>query len=51
MKSDILLYIDSATSDNDLRFLDSFLPDLLAQRLQKIEAAGTVYYSVPSSYN
>jgi spiro-SPASM protein len=51
LKSDILLFIDSATSDSELLFLGLFLPELLAQRLQTIEAAGTVYYSVPSAYH
>ncbi len=50
MKSDILLYIDTATSDKDLQFLELYLPENLTQRLQAIDNTGTVYYSVPGTY-
>ncbi len=50
MKSDILLYIDSAPSDVDLTFLDMYMPETVARRLQTIDTAGAIYYSVPGSY-
>lgn len=50
MKSDILLFIDDAVSDEDLIFMDAYLPETLAERLQKCEHAGALFYSVPESY-
>lgn len=50
MKSDILLYIDTATSDKELLFLDLYVPEILTKRLQTIDTAGSVFYSVPGSY-
>ncbi|MBP7734766.1 MAG: spiro-SPASM protein [Spirochaetes bacterium] len=50
MKADILLYIESATSDSDLSFLDMYLPELLARRIQGTVQNCSVYYSVPPSY-
>lgn len=51
LKSDILLYIDdAASSDDDLVFLEHFLPDELTRRIGTLENAGSVFFSVPSSY-
>jgi spiro-SPASM protein len=50
LKSDILLFIDAATSDEALTFIDTYLPETLADRLRNLENAGTVFYSVPESY-
>ncbi|MBN2157958.1 MAG: spiro-SPASM protein [Spirochaetes bacterium] len=50
MKSDILLYVDAASSDDDLMFIDMFLPDALVERLGAC-GAGTVYFSVPETYS
>ena len=50
MKSDILLFIDDAVSDEDLTFIDAYLPETLAERLQQCEHSGALFYSVPASY-
>ncbi len=50
MKSDILLYVDAACSDDDLFFQDFYLPDALSQRIKSIETAGAIFFSVPDTY-
>ncbi len=50
LKTDILLYIESAASDKELSFLDMYLPELLARRLQSAVQNCGVYYSVPPAY-
>jgi hypothetical protein len=50
LKSDILLFIEDAVSDDDLTFIDAYLPEALAERLQTCEHAGALFYSVPKSY-
>lgn len=51
MKSDILIFIDSPSADEELTFDGSFLPGLLAERCAKIPNAGAVYFSVHQSYS
>ncbi|OHD65397.1 MAG: hypothetical protein A2176_15700 [Spirochaetes bacterium RBG_13_51_14] len=50
MKSDILIYIGTAASDEDLSFINTFLPDALAERLRSLDTVGAVYFSAPESY-
>ena len=50
MKSDILIYIESARTDEELTFDGSFVPASLAELSAAIGNAGAVYYSIPPSY-
>jgi spiro-SPASM protein len=50
LKSDILLFIDASASDDDLTFIDTYLPETLAERLRNCEHVGALFYSVPESY-
>jgi spiro-SPASM protein len=51
VKSDILIYIDSAGTDEELSFGGSFIPAALAERCASIAGAGEVFYSIPRSYS
>jgi len=51
VKSDILIFIDSAGSDEELTFNGSFLPGALTERCSQIKKCGAVYFSVPGSYS
>lgn len=50
MKTDILIYIDDAVTDDDLAFAAMYLPDHLAERVRSLENTGAVYCSVPEGY-
>ncbi len=51
VKSDILIYIDTACSDEELTFEGSFLPGELAERCASIENAERIFYSHPVGYS
>ncbi|MCU0846345.1 MAG: spiro-SPASM protein [Spirochaetes bacterium] len=50
MKTDILLYVDGATTDESLIFKTEFLPDKLTESL-KINGINDIYFSIPENYS
>lgn len=50
MKTDILIYIEDALSDDDLAFADTYLPDTYVERFRSLKNAGALYFSVPDQY-
>ena len=51
VKTDVLLYIESSVSDNELTFNNTFLPDTLSAKLKTISDIGDCFFSVPKTYS
>jgi spiro-SPASM protein len=51
VKSDILVYIDDAVSDEQLSFAGTYLPDLFTERFRSLDNAGALFFSVPERYS
>ena len=49
MKIDAVLFLEPGISDDDLNLNGKYIPEILAGRLAPV--AGTVYFSLPSSYD
>jgi spiro-SPASM protein len=48
---DVLIYMESASGDEELTFSGSFLPDVLAKALGTLNNVGRIFYSAPSTYS
>ncbi len=51
MKTDILLYLEKGISENNLIFNGDYIPELLSKRFLNSDKIGSVYFSIPESYD
>lgn len=50
LKIDIILHIEDKISDTELIFNNSFVPDIIAEKINNYNPGISIYYSIPSDY-
>jgi spiro-SPASM protein len=50
MKRALVLHVDDHCNDNDLTFCNSYIPELLTERISSSAGISDMIYSIPSSY-
>ena len=51
MKTDIILYLEKGIEENNLIFNGDYIPELLSKRFLNSDKIGSVYFSIPESYD
>ncbi len=47
---DVIINIENNVNDSGLYFNDSFIPEMIEQRIKNADADARIYYSIPSGY-
>jgi len=51
LKIDILLYLESQLTDDDLILMEKFIPESISENFNNFDKINNLYYSIPEKYN